>query len=352
MRRKFTFVYQQAPEAIVTGGHIFESKMARGLADIPDNEVEVLSAGSVTGLLTKLFAPLRNITLLPRLLHRERAENNTILFNSSKFLYFLPLVLLLRMNGVRTIAIHHHFISNEIHGIKRLLFRPIELLFLRACREVIAPSPYMKSEIKRLTGKTPLYIPTPCPSPHAQEKDSRDEEINILFTGTIEPRKGLIYAIEALGKVHHEGKILKFHIAGKTVDRDYRKELDAAIHRQGLHDKVIFHGFIPRAELDLLYRKADIYLFPSLQEGFGLAIAEAMAWGLPTVAFDNSAMPYIVSDGVTGLLVPTGDIKRLADAIGRMTDDTDFRRKASANALAASAALPHHTDFLAALNTL
>jgi glycosyltransferase involved in cell wall biosynthesis len=84
--------------------------------------------------------------------------------------------------------------------------------------------------------------------------------------------------------------------------------LKAKARRLGLEDKVIFPGFIAEADKPKFYNLADVFVFPSLLEGFGLAVGEAMSCGKPVVAFDSAAIPELVVNGETGLLARAGDV--------------------------------------------
>ena len=386
--RKVIFVYQKAPQEIITGGHLYEDKLAKGIAALSDTEVTILSAPAANNLIAKILSPLRNLTLLRPLLHGSKP---TVVFNSSKFLYFLPLAAVLRVKGIPTVAVHHHFLYNEVSGIRRPVYTLGEKIFLRLCRHIIAPSRFMRREIARIIGRKPAYIPTPCPenrSGSAPENRSgrtsdyasastpeynpilkpvsapegdidtsgslhsdltANRAVKLLFTGTVEPRKGLIYAIKALDILNRKGIPFIFDIVGKCVNKDYLDRLKEGIAEYGLNDKIHFHGFVTREELKRFYSTADKYLFPSMQEGFGLSIAEAMGYGLPVTGFDNSAMPYIVNTGYNGILVPTSDHARLAEALIAIATNPDLHRTLSANALTTAAHLPRHTDFHRAL---
>ena len=394
--RKVIFVYQKAPQEIITGGHLYENKLAKGMAALSDTEVTILSAPAANNLIAKILAPLSNLTLLRSLVSDTKP---IVIFNSSKFLYFLPLAAVLRIKGIPTVAVHHHFLYNEVSGIRRPVYTLGEKIFLRLCRHIIAPSRFMRREIARIIGRKPAYIPTPCPenrsgsAPENRSASARENRsvrtsdyasasapeynpilkpvsapegdidtsgslhsdltanraVKLLFTGTVEQRKGLIHAIKALDILNRKGVPFIFDIVGKCVNKDYLDRLKEEIAEYGLKDKIHFHGFVTREELKRFYSTADIYLFPSMQEGFGLSIAEAMGYGLPVTGFDNSAMPYIVNTGHNGILVPTADHARLAEAIIAIATNPDLHRTLSANALTTAAHLPRHTDFHRAL---
>jgi len=84
---------------------------------------------------------------------------------------------------------------------------------------------------------------------------------------------------------------------------------------------------VSREELVRRYNQAEVFVSPSLYEGFGLPAAEAMACGAPIVATTAGAFPEVIEDGVSGLLVPPGDARALADAIERVLGDGLLQRR-------------------------
>ena len=77
-----------------------------------------------------------------------------------------------------------------------------------------------------------------------------------------------------------------------------------------------FAGAVPHAELPAIYASADLYLWPAINEAYGMAFLEAQAAGLPVVAGRTGGVPAVVADGVTGVLTPIGDAAAFAAAIG------------------------------------
>ena len=86
-------------------------------------------------------------------------------------------------------------------------------------------------------------------------------------------------------------------------------------------------GAVPFKEMQALYRQMDILLMPSVREGFGLAVAEAMACGLPVVASNCSAIPELIDDGKGGFLCPVGDVAAFAEKINFLADSPQLRHE-------------------------
>ena len=150
----------------------------------------------------------------------------------------------------------------------------------------------------------------------------------ILGLGTLEPRKNFSGLIEAYALMRDKGqgmgdRGLKLVIAGgKGWLYD---EIFARVEELGLAGKVIFPGFVADEDLPALYNLAEIFVFPSLYEGFGLPPLEAMACGTPVVTSDRPSLPEVV--GEAGLMVGATDSQELAEAMERVLTDENLRRE-------------------------
>ncbi len=138
----------------------------------------------------------------------------------------------------------------------------------------------------------------------------------VLFVGTLEPRKNVTRLVEAFATLKAQGVPHKLVLAG-AKGWFYRPVFEA-VERLGLEGDVIFPGFIPRRELPMWYNAADLFVYPSLYEGFGLGPLEAMACGTPVVVSNRASLPEVVGDA--GLLVDAEDTQGLADAVGEVLD--------------------------------
>ena len=144
--------------------------------------------------------------------------------------------------------------------------------------------------------------------------------MHLLFVGECTEVKGLKYLIEALGYVRDLEWIL--YIAGQYDIRDsYYRKIKKIITLEGMNERINFLGFVLPDELREYYRKSSIYIFPSLSEGYGKSLAEALFFGLPIIASNSGAIPELVRDGVNAILVEPGNSKSLAEAIRSMAAD-------------------------------
>ena len=144
----------------------------------------------------------------------------------------------------------------------------------------------------------------------------------ILTVGTLEPRKnhvGLLQAYSLLkGRYPH-----RLVIAG---GKGWLYEgIFQEVERLSLEERVFFLGYVPEEDLPALYNLADLFVFPSLYEGFGLPPLEAMACGTPVVVSDLSSLPEVVGDGA--LLVPPQEVEALAEAMEKALSDPSLREE-------------------------
>ena len=130
-------------------------------------------------------------------------------------------------------------------------------------------------------------------------------------------------------------------------DGPARGEIEALMAPLGA--RVAFAGALPHRELPVLYAAADLYLWPAINEAYGMAFLEAQAAGLPVIAGRTGGVPAVVSDGETGLLTSIGDARAFAVATGRLLGDPERR---AAFAAAASRRMAIHHDEVAAAGAL
>jgi len=143
----------------------------------------------------------------------------------------------------------------------------------------------------------------------------------LLSVGSLEPGKNRERLLQAFARLQARGLKHTLVVAGQ---RAWRYEGEAPLARRlGLADSVRFLGHVPQADLPALYSAADLFVFPSLYEGFGLPALEAMACGTPVVASNVSALPEVVGDAA--LQVSPLDVEALADAIERLLRDDRLR---------------------------
>jgi glycosyltransferase involved in cell wall biosynthesis len=149
----------------------------------------------------------------------------------------------------------------------------------------------------------------------------------LLYVGTLHPRKNLVRLVQAFAQLPardsefplHDLRLVLAGQPGWLYD-----EIMAQIRRLGLQDRVLLTGYVPDSDLPALLSEAVAFVFPSLYEGFGLPVLEAMACGTPVVCSSTSSLPEVA--GEAALLIDPLDVAALAEALFRVVTDQGLRR--------------------------
>jgi D-inositol-3-phosphate glycosyltransferase len=150
----------------------------------------------------------------------------------------------------------------------------------------------------------------------------------LLYVGRLAPIKGLDTLLDALARVRAGGRAIQLLVVGGDADEPadgHEADLRRRITALGLHDTVRFVPAQPQHVLPAYYAAADVSLLPSYYESFGMVALEAMACGSPVIASRVGGLTTTVRDGVTGFLVPEGNVAALAERIETLIDDADLR---------------------------
>lgn len=152
-----------------------------------------------------------------------------------------------------------------------------------------------------------------------------------IYIGTIQPRKNIARLIEAFKDI--EG--LKLVVVGKTTGEGRQgwmfDEILNKPRQLGIEDKVIFTGFVSDEDLTFLLNGAEVFVLPSLWEGFGIPVVDAMACGVPVIVSNVSSLPEVAGDA--GILVDPFDIDSIAQAIRKVVTDRKFKEQKSKEGL-------------------
>lgn len=167
------------------------------------------------------------------------------------------------------------------------------------------------------------FSPTADPGDGAIREQYGLDRPYMFSLGTIEPRKNYERLVSAYDRLLAEaaGDLPQLAIAGGKGW--LYEDVFAAVDRPHLHDRVRFLGFVDDAHLPALYRGAQLFVFPSLYEGFGFPPLEAMACGCPVVCSNSSSLPEVAGDAA--IPVDPTDVEALASAIDAGLSDTDLR---------------------------
>jgi starch synthase len=152
------------------------------------------------------------------------------------------------------------------------------------------------------------------------------DSFDVLFAGQISLRKGIPYLLEAFQRLRHPRKRLT--IVG-AMQEDVRQILNTLPT-----ENVTFTGNIPQPELAAIMSRSHVLVLPSVEDGFGLVMAQAMACGCPVIASSATGAEHLFADGEAGYIVAPRDTGALADRLQQLADDPALRERMSAAALA------------------
>jgi glycosyltransferase involved in cell wall biosynthesis len=212
--------------------------------------------------------------------------------------------------------------------------------FLRAADAVIAVSECTKRDAIRFygipeekitviyEGVNPRFRPASPEAIAAVRARYGLPEHFILYVGTIEPRKNLTALLEAFHYLlaTHDLRLVIVGKKGWLYEGFFRR-----LRELGLEGQVIFTGYVPDEDLPAIYSAADLFVFPSLYEGFGLPVLEAMACGVPVICSNTSSLPEVAGDAA--FLVDPADVRALAGAMEQALTDEHLRSELMAKGL-------------------
>ncbi|MBN1916387.1 MAG: glycosyltransferase [Verrucomicrobia bacterium] len=225
-------------------------------------------------------------------------------------------------------------------------FRWIEQRLTRSTECVVACSEHVRQHLVRRVGlprekialvyngvDTEAFAPTEADDPVRaavrEEMNVGPGEKLIGTVGHLNRQKGHDVLIAALADVVRREPTARLAIAGRGP---LRRRLEALAAQHGVAGKVIFAGLV--GDVARFLKGLDVFAFPSRWEGFGIALIEAMATGLPVVASRTGGIKEIVEDWVSGLLVPIGDRVALSEALLSVVCDTDRAHRLAQEGLA------------------
>ena len=233
--------------------------------------------------------------------------------------------------------------NSGIHDETQRYINDTEWMLTYESTEVIVNSNFMKGHVQGLFG-LPFDKINVIPNGinltnfNGIEKDyefrrqyAADNEKIILYMGRLVYEKGIQHLIAAMPKILNGYNDAKLIIAGKGGMIDELKQEAEAL---GLGDKVYFTGYLNAKQVQKMYKCADIAVFPSTYEPFGIVALEAMLAGVPTVVSDVGGLNEIVEHGVTGMKSYSGNANSIADSILALLLDHQLCNKVSKNAKA------------------
>jgi glycosyltransferase involved in cell wall biosynthesis len=149
-------------------------------------------------------------------------------------------------------------------------------------------------------------------------------QVRVLTVASIVPRKGYAVMVEALARI--EALPWTLRCVGGRRDKPTAASIEQLVTKLGLDARIAFLGELDAVPLSEEYQRADLFVLPSLYEGYGMAVAEAVAHGLPVVATATGGIPGLLQGGA-GLVCRPGDVDGLTDALRLAIGDAPLRQR-------------------------
>ncbi len=307
------------PEARL-GGEVYEREILRALADrgmvfdILLARHKRLPEGVANWIVHRLPIgrglrwPVAAL-LLPPFIKRVHDATRFDVLRVHSLRYIGPAALRARRRyrlDVPIVAHHHHLDEGRLNSL-------IEGRVMRGVERVVVGSEFAKRQA-------------------SQELDVPAEKLRVVYYG-VESRFRPAPKPEALvQRLGLDGKVVALFVGGLEARKNLSFLLDAwaevrQARRLGLERHVLFTGHLPEAEKVAYYRLADLLVFPSLMEGFGLVVVEAMSCALPVIVSNRGSLPELVGDGEGGFVCDPADRGAFVRSVLRLASEPDLRRK-------------------------
>jgi glycosyltransferase involved in cell wall biosynthesis len=223
---------------------------------------------------------------------------------------------------------------NAYRSLDTLYMRTLMPQSMRRARGVFAVSENTKRDIVSHTGCDPAKITITYEAAdgayrrigdvdalRAVRDKYRLPELFVLYTGSLSPRKNVVRLLEAFaairGRLPH-----RLVLTGSKSWKD--RSVYETLHRLGLEDRIVRLGYVEEEDMPALYNLASVYVYPSLYEGFGLPVLEAMQCGCPVVASNVTSIPEVA--GEAAILFDPFDVGAIGDALYKALTDEQARR--------------------------
>jgi len=337
-----------------TGSEAVVFNLVKNLALI-DNENEYI-------LFTDILDE-KNITKIKKELEIENKKNFKIisLGKVNKFLWnFWTLPMYLRKNhvdiyhtqyitpwfvpkSVKIVTIIHdisfNFFPQFIKFSDLFFLKTLIPISLKRADKIIAVSEFTKEEIIKYYRINPEKIECVYNSindnfltDEVSEEKVREVKIKynlpenfILYIGTLQPRKNIPQLIKAFGRIKDRLGNFKLVICGNKKSHNYDEKIEESIKTKNLENSVIFPGFIDEEDKKFVYKLAHVFVFPSLYEGFGIPILEAMSQNIPVLASNIPSLKEIAENGA--LYFDVTSLDDFSKKLYSISMDNDLRRE-------------------------
>jgi glycosyltransferase involved in cell wall biosynthesis len=236
---------------------------------------------------------------------------------------------LVTVHGINMLEAQADPRGGPIKGRLRIaLWGGAERSCLRRARDIVVISPFVEQVISPYTRARLHGIENPVHDAFFR-LEGTPQPGKVLMVGSVQRRKGMLEAIQAMADVRKQAPEAELTIAGgfTAAYKAYGELIRRYVAHIGAESYVHFCGHLEHEALLDAHRTSQVFILPSYLEASPVALAEAMAAGLPSVVSDIGSIEHLIEEGVTGYKVPAGDIKALADGITCLLQDSGLRQR-------------------------
>jgi glycosyltransferase involved in cell wall biosynthesis len=345
MRIAFDATTLRPPQTGV--GYYTEHLLTQLLKEDTNNEYHLISNRRIetslplplrARIVTEPGFPVRSFWMqvqAPRLLRRLRPD----------VAHFTNSVAPLRRTVPTVVTVHDMSLNlfPDFHPFRRRLLRILNDATLRRADAVITVSQSSKDWIVRISSLPPERVhviyeaaaPVFKPIGHTSELEEIRRKYGLaprvlLSVGTLEPRKNLPGLIDAFARLKRKHRIPHQLVLVGALGWGH-KQVRRQIVSCGVEEHVLLTGYVPFSDLPALYNLAEVFVYPSFHEGFGLPIIEAMACGLPVVGSTDSSLREVAGEAMA--TVDAHRVQSIVDTLMSLVDGPDDRRELSRRSL-------------------
>ena len=227
----------------------------------------------------------------------------------------------------------------KVDGMKRFFYNHFTRMFERKHLKnfdlLIANSKVTREKVIRAYGLDPKGVIKIYKAlgnlQNNRKKPKKKDPFTVSLVGVNLQRKGVFHLIKAIPEILHEFPDTRFEIMGR-----YDNKMVEECRKLGIDRNVNFYPVSPPEKVAELYLKTDIFILPSLIEGFGMVLLEAMSYGIPCIGTNTGGIKELIKDGETGLLIRPANSKEISDSILHLLRNYQVREKLSRGAFKTS----------------
>jgi len=304
----------------------YQSEIHRRLNNVKLNRIEYPDISKVTGVnkVVEYFA-------YPFIVKKEIVRDNIKHITRQDLAFLMELIDL-----KRTIVTCHDIIPIAYYNTRNPIWK-LNAKGLRKAEKIITVSEFSKKDISKYI-KYPeeqieiippavdhnLYFPNRNKAALKKYRIEETEKV-VLYVGAEEPRKNIQFLINSFSKLKNRIPQVKLLKVGTPNYLGVREKLLKQIESLNLQKDIIFTGYVSERELAEIYNAVDLFVFPSLYEGFGMPPLEAMACGTPVITSNTSSLPEVVGDAA--IVVDPYDVDKLVEEMYQLLTDDGLKKE-------------------------